>query len=319
MFAALADTALAGVPMLAVCARTVFGGASMLSCVAQQRLFFERSLFGMSGPRIVQAVAGVDDFNAEDKAFVTSVMGGTARAARGQGLLLTDDADVTVRSACAQWVSEHCAVGTQDAKTALEQVLIAQRQTLERDGLTRGPRVEKVPTAQLVAEGEARNPSLSISQSAYIDDGLLLGRTTDGGYLYGFVNGIWADSWHAWKLTNALLSQLQSAPKVPVHIVLNCPAHATNRALEAGMISQYFSLLGVVLRAFRTYGATVTLHITGEAAGGVHVALAGGASHVVAHTGANIRVLPKIASDQIRTDGVEPTREQWIATGVTDA
>ncbi len=342
MFRALADVKLAGVPMLAVCGRTVFGGASMLACVADARIFFERSLFGMSGPRIVQAIAGVGDFNAEDKAFVASIMGGSTRAAREGSALMADDANA-LRQAAERWLaqtyspsvgerepanaragnktnplSSHSpgervrvrAASAQDSLKALQARLIAQRQTLERDALTRPLAPMQIPAAQL--------PIPNI-RNAWADDGVLLGRMQDDSYLYGLIDGVWADSWHAWKLTNALLTQAETAPQVSAHIVLGCPAHATSRALEAGMISQYFSLLGLAIRHLHTCGAIVTLHIVGEAAGGVHVALGGGATRVIAYPGANIRILPKIASEQIKSDGAEPTRDDWLATGVVDA
>jgi hypothetical protein len=310
LFAALADTWLAGVPMLAVCGRNVFGGASMLACLAQGRVFFERSLFGMSGPRIVQAIAGASDFDASDRGLLSETMGGAARAGRGQGTLVADDL-ACVRAACAA----HCAVGTFNAKSALDALLIAQRQTLERDALTRLPAPQKIPTAQL---------GPIALRNAWTDDGVLIGRATDDGFVYGLVDGVWADSWHAWKLTNALMAQLDTAPQAPAHIVLDCPAHATNRALEAGMISQYFSLLGLAVRALHHANrGNVTLHIVGEAAGGVHVALAGGASRVVAYEKtAYIRILPQAALEQVRpgTDReFVATARTWIEAGVTDA
>jgi acetyl-CoA carboxylase carboxyltransferase component len=106
MFRAAAEAWLAGVPMLFVCGKTVFGGASMLASLGDHRVYFERSLFGMSGPRIVQAVAGAADFNAEDKAFVASIMGGAARARREGNALVADDG-AAVREFCLQWAL-HC-------------------------------------------------------------------------------------------------------------------------------------------------------------------------------------------------------------------
>jgi hypothetical protein len=219
-----------------------------------------------------------------------------------------------LRAQCVKTLDRICAVGTNDAKNALDDSLISQRQQLERDGLTRAPKREIVPTAQL--------GGLKL-RAAWADDGVLIGRTHDDGYVYGFVSGVWADSWHAWRLSNALMCQLETAPSAPVHLVLDCPAHATNRSLEKGMISQYFSLLGLVLRAFRTYGAKVTLHIIGDAAGGVHVALASGAQHVIAYEkSADIRILPRVAVEQVREDAARaeaiPSARVWITTGVAD-
>jgi acetyl-CoA carboxylase beta subunit len=311
MFRAAADAWLDGIPMLFVCGKTVFGGASMLASLGDQRVFFERSLFGMSGPRIVQAVAGAEDFNSDDKALVVQVMGGAARSQRECNALIADDS-VAVREYCTQWVARAgYAAAASSPRARLQAALIAQRQQLERDGLTRAGKPAPIPAAQF--------PAISV-RNAWVDDGILIGRTTDDGFLYGIVNGKLADSWDAWKLANALLTQAETAPHAPTTILLNCPAHATSRALEAGMISQYFTLLGLVVRYLHSQNKNVTLHIVGAAAGGVHVALAGGAKRVIAHSNADIRILPRIAIAQVRAEVVEElaSASEWIDTGVCD-
>ncbi len=310
LFRAAADAWLAGAPMLLVCGKTVFGGASMLACLAETKLFFERSLFGMSGPRIVQAVAGRDDFDAGDKALVRSVMGGAARAGRA-GAMLIDESEAAVRSGVSTWLRSTPRINAADR---LHAMLIAQRQQLEQDGLTRAPNPVFVPSAQIA------NTAQIALRNAWVDNGVLIGRAENDAFVYGIINGKWADSWDAWTLANALLSQSESAPKVQISVFLDCPAHATSRALEAGVISQYFTLLGLALRHLHASGATVTLHIVGDAAGGVHVALAGAATHVIAHPGANIRILPRIAIDQVRPDAQEApvTPSQWVESGVVD-
>jgi hypothetical protein len=327
MFRAAADAWLDGIPMLFVCGKTVFGGASMLASLGDRRAFFERSLFGMSGPRIVQAVAGAEDFNAEDKAFVASVMGGSARAQRKENVLIGDD-DNAVKAVCVDWVRDlsfNHARGNSIEKRAtdegggiassalarIQKLLIAQRQQLERDGLTRSTHVQAIPAAQF---------SPIPVRNAWVDDGILIGRTADEGFLYGIVNRKWADSWDAWKLANALLTQAETAPLAPAKILLDCPAHATSRALEAGMISQYFTLLGLVVRYLHLQNNSVELHIVGAAAGGVHVALAGGATRVIAYSKADIRILPRIAIAQVRAEVIDQavSLSEWIATGVAD-
>jgi hypothetical protein len=314
MFRAAADAWLAGVPMLVVCGKTVFGGASMLASLGDARVFFERSLYGMSGPRIVQAVAGAGDFNAEDKAFVARIMGGAARARREGNALVADD-EAAVREFCLQWAMNAARLlrtGTATNTLArLQAALIAQRQQLERDGLARTADPQPIPAAQF--------SPISV-RNAWVDDGILIGRTTDDGFLYGIVNGKWADSWDAWKLANALLTQAETAPQAPTTILLDCPAHATSRALEAGIISQCFTLLGLVVRYLHSQNKNVELHIVGAAAGGVHVALAGGATRAIVHAGADIRILPRIAIAQVRAEVVEEKTDasEWMRTGVAD-
>ncbi len=311
MFRAAADAWLANIPMLFVCGKTVFGGASMLASLGDHRIFFERSLYGMSGPRIVEAVSGAGDFNAGDKAQVGSVMGGAARAQCERNVLIADDVN-SVRNYCDQWGADAAISERVSALSRLQTQCISQRQQLERDGLAR------LANSQLILP--AQFPNVPI-RSARVVDGILLGRTTDGGYLYGIVNGKWADSWDAWKLVNALITQAKTAPDAPVVLLLDCPAHATSRALEAGMISQYFALLGLAVRYLHSESKNVTLHIVGAAAGGVHVALAGGATRVIAHAGADIRILPRIAIAQVRADIAEEVRDsdEWIKLGVVDA
>ncbi len=317
MFAAACDAALAGAPMIALCGRTVFGGATMLACLAEQRGFFERSLFGMSGPRIVQAVAGVADFNADDKAFVHSVMGGAARQGMPGHQLLADDANAVSAFLSAQVASLKSQQG-ESTLVRLQRMLIAQRTQLEALGLTRPPR----PRA---AAQTWPHFTRFGTRYAEMDGNVLIGRTCDDGYLYGLINAGWADSWDAWKLSSALLTQLESGAKTserrPTLIMMDCPAHATSRALEAGFISQYFSLLGLAVRALHAQTGQVQLIITGEAAGGVHVALAGGASRVLGLPQASVRILPRIAIDQVRPDAVEQVAsiDDYLHSGVIDA
>jgi malonate decarboxylase beta subunit len=88
---ALIDARASGVPVLAIGASDVFGGASVLACACDRLALLPQVRFGLSGPAVIEAARGRDEIAADDAATVASVFGAPARASAGVADLVVDD------------------------------------------------------------------------------------------------------------------------------------------------------------------------------------------------------------------------------------
>ncbi len=102
---ALQDVRVAGIPVLAIGVGDVFGGASVLACAADRLALLPRTLLGLSGPRVIEAMRGRNEIDASDGRVVVDLFGAAARAAAGQAELLADDVEV-VRGWIAHWARD---------------------------------------------------------------------------------------------------------------------------------------------------------------------------------------------------------------------
>ena len=103
---ALVDTRAGGVPVVAIAAGDVFGGASVLACACDRLGLLPDVRFGLSGPAVIEAARGRAELTSEDADAVAAVFGAPARARHGVADLVADEAtalrawiDAAVRSA----------------------------------------------------------------------------------------------------------------------------------------------------------------------------------------------------------------------------
>lgn len=94
----LLDASLAGLPMIALLGRNVFGGASMLAFAAAQRCYAPDTVLAMSGPRVLESAGG------GSLAAVRAAIGGAARCRHGGGERLVDDALPAYAAALREWL-----------------------------------------------------------------------------------------------------------------------------------------------------------------------------------------------------------------------
>lgn len=94
----LLDASLAGLPMIALLGRNVFGGASMLAFAAAQRCYAPDTVLAMSGPRVLESAGG------GSLAAVRAAIGGAARCRHGGGERLVDDALPAYAAALRAWL-----------------------------------------------------------------------------------------------------------------------------------------------------------------------------------------------------------------------
>lgn len=88
---ALVDARASGVPVLAIGAGDVFGGASVLACACDRLALLPEVRFGLSGPGVIEAARGRDEIAADDAQAVAGVFGAAARAHGGVADLVVDD------------------------------------------------------------------------------------------------------------------------------------------------------------------------------------------------------------------------------------
>lgn len=118
-----------------------------------------------------------------------------------------------------------------------------------------------------------------------------------------------------WQLADWLLG---SPGKHPIAIELNCPGQSPTRQDEALLISDFVAHLALCIASVCASGRDLKLRITGEAGGGIYVALAA-ATKVEAVSGATVRVLPQRAVQQVMRDPLpEAGLDEALAAGVVD-
>ena len=81
--AALLDLRAEGVPVVAIGAGDVFGGASVLACAADALALLPGTKFGLSGPKVIESTHGRSELDASNGGTVAALFGAEARAAAG--------------------------------------------------------------------------------------------------------------------------------------------------------------------------------------------------------------------------------------------
>jgi enoyl-CoA hydratase/carnithine racemase len=120
-----------------------------------------------------------------------------------------------------------------------------------------------------------------------------------------------------WALADRFIAGGDSAPPV---LQLDSPGQAANVLDERLLLSEYVAHLALCVATAGARGHAPTLRITGDAAGGIYVALAAPAQRVEAVAGARIRLLPPAAEERV-VGKAQPdaSLEQALSAGVIDA
>lgn len=99
LMAELLDASLAGLPMIALLGRNVFGGASMLAFAAGQRCYAADTVLAMSGPRVLENAGG------GPLPTVRAAISGPSRCRHGGSEHLLDDTLSAYAAALREWVA----------------------------------------------------------------------------------------------------------------------------------------------------------------------------------------------------------------------
>jgi hypothetical protein len=307
LFASGLDAAAAGVPMVAVLGTNCFGGASMLAHLARARLFMPGTRLAMSGPAILAASAGMavtdEAFRAMAEATISAAARAKANPANTVALEGMDQAawiaqalEAPARSPLAAWLEAHRDLGT---RLGPEGASAASR------GMDRRVLDALYPGGWNADEA----------------DGVLHGEGTDTqgrAGLLGLVRRTPVGAAAAWRFAEAAWNLARQAPP-RVRVLLDCATHAGRLDDERIVLSEFIVDMARALAVLARQSA-LELTVTGEAGGGVYVALAAPVREVSALHGASIRVLPHAAIAAILGDDRDaaPDAATYAAAGVAE-
>ena len=314
LFREALTTRVTRVPMLALLGRSCFGGASLLACLCDARLYSSETLLAVSGPAVIEALSGESELRAADREQVRRLMGGEVRSRLGSNELLLPDSLDAFRAA------------------TVERIRAGKTVVLERDTLAQHNRLSQridggaSPCDKVLAD-RSRKELESIAPIGY--DFSLRGCVTVAESIFaprspvllGVLTGATVGADACWILADELLRVRRARPDSPIVLFLDASGHAATHRDEALMLSAYLVHLSVVIAEAAASGQQIELRISGAAAGAVYVAFAAAVTRVAAYPNARVRILPEAAVRSIvgRQRDEENTVDALIATGVIDA
>jgi hypothetical protein len=307
LFRAGLDAALAGAPMAMALGRNCYGGSSMLSHLAPQRLFSPATQLAMSGPAILAAAAGT---TATDEMFRAMAQAAISPAAR-----------IEASDANTLWTPE------MDLRAWLRQAFTPRAEAAATFRFRHGAlaaRIERRP-ADAPWEDVRRRDLERIYDGdfeARESQGLLEGegrRGADAESFVGIVGKAPLGVARAWRFADAVWRHGERPPQ-RLEVFLDCATHAPRLEDERALLSEFIVDMSFALAALTARGTRVGLTILGKAGGGVYVALAAPAGRVTSVHGAEIQVLPGSAVAAILGESHEsvPSFEDYRSAGVAD-
>jgi malonate decarboxylase beta subunit len=123
------DTRAAGVPVLALIGGLcgAFGGMGIVAKLCSHVIMSEEGRLALSGPDVIETVAGVEEFDAKDRALVWRVTGGKHRLLTGDCDALVDDDVEAFRNAAADAIERGVAGAPTRSSLAERQRELAER------------------------------------------------------------------------------------------------------------------------------------------------------------------------------------------------
>jgi acetyl-CoA carboxylase carboxyltransferase component len=304
-----------GVRCIAVVRSICYGGASMLACLAERRIFTPASRIAMSGPTVIAAMAGRAELDPDDAKAVQALIGGAARASLDGGDRLCADDDDALRAALADCLDapEPMRAGIADKHRALFERL--QRQGIEI------PRNPKPSPPELKQRMDALLPG---GFETVLGAGLVRGVRLRGGSevtVTGIVGGAPLSAVTSWMLAESIVTSVRTRPERPIVILYDSPGHAMTRADEGALLSDYLVHLARTVQWAAEQGVSVSVWILGESSGGGYVTLTAACRSVLALPGADIRVLPQSAAASVLGDagGEQADPRRWLRLGLIDS
>jgi malonate decarboxylase beta subunit len=134
---AVLDVRAAGIPVIGLIGGScgAFGGMGIVACLCNALVMSEQGRLGLSGPDVIETVAGVEEFDAKDRALVWRVTGGKHRYLMGDCASLVDDSVVDFRNAAIAAIAAIAAAGQSAGSTSalsLDSLMAAQTQLEQR-------------------------------------------------------------------------------------------------------------------------------------------------------------------------------------------
>ncbi|UCV22785.1 biotin-independent malonate decarboxylase subunit beta [Ferribacterium limneticum] len=104
---AVLDARAAGVPVLALVGGScgAFGGMGIVAKLCSAIIISEEGRLALSGPEVIETVAGVEEFDSKDRALVWRVTGGKHRYLMGDCAMLVEDDIAAFRSGTTEFLA----------------------------------------------------------------------------------------------------------------------------------------------------------------------------------------------------------------------
>jgi len=104
---AVLDARAAGVPVIALVGGScgAFGGMGIVAKLCSAILISEEGRLALSGPEVIETVAGVEEFDSKDRALVWRVTGGKHRYLMGDCAMLVEDDIAAFRSGAVEFLA----------------------------------------------------------------------------------------------------------------------------------------------------------------------------------------------------------------------
>jgi malonate decarboxylase beta subunit len=104
---AVLDARAAGVPVIALVGGScgAFGGMGIVAKLCSAIIISEEGRLALSGPEVIETVAGVEEFDSKDRALVWRVTGGKHRYLMGDCAMLVEDDIAAFRSGTAEFLA----------------------------------------------------------------------------------------------------------------------------------------------------------------------------------------------------------------------
>ena len=309
LFREALQTKLARVPLLALLGPICFGGASLLACLCDRRVYLPQTRMAASGPAVIQGASGKEQLDAADRDAVHALMGAQTRARLHPEDAIGDDAAEAMREAAADNVErEPPALALAEAHARLGQRLAAAALLPEA---LHAP--DAAPLERLLPKGYV--PAIA-------------GRTflaqppeRSGKAVFLGTIGAPVTAAACWQLAGWLLSLSRTHPTSPLVLVLDAEAHAATVEDERVLLSDYLVHVSLCVAAIAQTAPRTVLWLPGAASGASYAAFAAPVDRVIALPSARIAILPPAAVRQILGDeaSVAASAQDWVETGVADA
>lgn len=312
------DARLDGLRLLAMVFKSAFGGASILTSVCERRVMNTATLLSMSGPKLIEQSVGTARFDANDKAAVTALLGGAARAAGSADVVLADASVPSYLAALDAWLADAAPAPVNAAWLQRQLAQLCARlpqQLLE-------PQALPLPSPLLPAHAQdLLEHVLPAHTGMHACEGVLIAQAATSSHtrVLGLMTPEGCTARDALALTRELLRPPASAYTRSV-LLVDAPGHAATPEDEQLVFSEVLALLSLAIRWLHRQGQRVDVVVSGSGGGGIQAALAAGASSVSMGPQARLYVLPKAAMQALNKaeDEDAGTLATALATGAID-
>jgi acetyl-CoA carboxylase beta subunit len=315
------DARLDGLRLLAMVFKSAFGGASILTSVCERRVMNTATLLSMSGPKLIEQSVGTARFDATDKAVVTGLLGGAARAARAArsaDVVLADASVPSYLAALDAWLAD-AAPERLDAgwlQRQLAQLCARLPQPL--------PEPQSLPLPSYMLPAHAQDlleRVLPAHSGVHACEGVLIAQAAPDSHtrVLALMTPEGCTARDALALTRELLRPQALAYTRSV-LLVDAPGHAATPEDEQLVFSEVLALLSLAIRWLHRQGQRVDVVVSGSGGGGIQAALAAGASSVSMGPQARLYVLPTAAMQALNKaeDEDAGTLATALATGAID-